>query len=181
MNLCIHWAVLYISQRYGMGRRETQGRYSSWHQSQPEQIWMELIKGFVVQSVQFTCSVVSSSLRPHGLQHTRHSCPSPTPNLLKLKSIESVMPPNHINLCLPLLLLHSIFPSIRVFSNESVLQFFTLGGQSIGVSASVSVLPMNIQDWFPLRWTSWISFQSKGLSRVPFKTTVQFFSVQLSL
>ena len=75
-------------------------------------------------------------------------------------SIESVMPSNHLILCGPLLLPPSIFPSIRVFSNESS---FTSGGQSIGVSASASVLPMNIQDWFLLGWTGWISLESKGL------------------
>ena len=98
---------------------------------------------------------------------------------LKLKSIESVMPSNHLILCHPLLLLHSIFPSIRVFS---VSQFFPSGGQSIGASASASVLPMNIQGWFPLGWTGWISLQSKGLSRVFSNTTVQkhqFFGTQL--
>ena len=82
-------------------------------------------------------------------------------SLLKPMSIESVMPSNHLILCRPLLLLPSIFPSIRVFSNESV---FTSGGQIIGVSASTSVLPMNIQDWFPLGSTGWTSSQSKGLS-----------------
>ena len=91
-------------------------------------------------------------------------------SLLKLVSIGLVMPSNHLILCHLLLLLPSIFPSIRVFSNESVL---TSGGQSIGVSASASVLPMNIQDWFLLGWTSWISLQSKGLSRVFSNTTVQ--------
>ena len=75
-------------------------------------------------------------------------------NLLKLMSIELVMPSNHLILCQPLLLLPSIFPSIKVFSNESVLP---ISGQSIGVSASASVLPMNIQDWVPLGWTGWIS------------------------
>ena len=84
-------------------------------------------------------------------------------SLLKLMSIESVMPSNHLILCCPLLLLPSIFPSIRVFPNESILH---ISGQSIGVSASTSVLPKNIQDWFPLGWTGWISLQSKGLSRV---------------
>ena len=100
-------------------------------------------------------------------------------SLLKLMSIESVMPSNHLILCHPLFLLPSIFPSIRVFTNES---FFASGGPSIGASASV--LPMNIQDWFPLGWTGWISLQSKGLSRVFSDTTVQkhqFFSTQLSL
>ena len=101
-------------------------------------------------------------------------------SLLKLMSIESVMPSNHLILCRPLLLLPSIFPSIGVFSNESVL---SIRCQSIGVSASVSVLPMNIQHWLPLGWTGWISLQSKGLSRVFSNTTVQnhqFFSAQPS-
>ena len=103
-------------------------------------------------------------------------------SLLKLAPTESVMPSNHLILCRPLLLLPSVFPSIRVFSDESI--FFALGGQSIGVSASTSVLPMNIQDWFPLGWTDWISWQLKRLSRVFSNTTVQkhqFFSSQLSL
>ena len=84
-------------------------------------------------------------------------------SLPKLMSIELVMPSNHLILCCPLLLMPSIFPSIRVFSNESVLH---IGGQSIGVSASASVLPVNVQDWFPLWLTGWISLQCKGLSRV---------------
>ena len=89
---------------------------------------------------------------------------------LKLLSIESVMPSNHLILCRCLLLLPSIFPSIRVFPMS---QFFTSGGQSNGVSASGSVLPMNIQDWFPLGWTGWISLQSKGPSRIFSNSTVQ--------
>ena len=99
----------------------------------------------------------------------------------KPMSIESVMPSNHLILCHPLLLLPSIFPSIRVFSMS---QFFTSGGQSIGVSASTSVLPMNTQDWSPLGWTGWISLQSKGHSRVFSNTTVQkhqFFCTHLCL
>ena len=102
-------------------------------------------------------------------------------NLLKLMSIESVMPSNHLILYCPLLLLPWIFPSNRSFQ---MTRFFTSGGQSIGVSASTSVLLMNIQDWSPLGWTRWISLQSKGLSRVFSDTTVQkhqFFSAQLSL
>ena len=102
----------------------------------------------------------------------------------RLTSIESVMPSNHLILCRPLLLLPPIPPSIRVFSNEStLLQLFSWGGQSIGVSASASVLPMNTQDWCPLEWTGWISLRSKGLSRVFSNTTVQkhqFFGAQLS-
>ena len=97
--------------------------------------------------------------------------------LLKLMSIESVMPSNHLILCCPLLLLLSFM----VLSNWSV---FASGGQSIGVSASISVLPMNIQDWFPLGWTGWTSLMSKGLSRVFSNTTFQkhqFFGSKLSL
>ena len=102
-------------------------------------------------------------------------------NLLKLMSIELVMPPNHLVLCSPLLLLPSIFPSIRVFSKESALH---IRWPNIGVSVSTSVLPMNSQASFPLGWTGWISLLSKGLSRVFSNTTVQkhqFFSAQLSL
>ena len=98
-------------------------------------------------------------------------------SLLKLMSIESVMPSKHVNPSLPLLFL----PSILLIP---VSQFFASDGQSIGISASASVLPMNIQDWFPLGWIGLISLQSKGLSRVFSNTTVQkhqFFSAQLSL
>ena len=90
-------------------------------------------------------------------------------SLLKLMPMESMMLSNHLILCHPLLLPPSIFPSIRVLSNESALHNrWTI----IGVSASISVLPMNIQDWFPLGWTGWISLKSKGLSRVFSNTTV---------
>ena len=122
------------------------------------------------------------SLWPHGRQHARLPNPSITnsQNLLKLMSIELVMPSNHLSLCCPLLLLSSVFPSIRLFSKESVL---CIRCPSTGASASASVLPMNIQDWFPLGWTGLISLQFKGLSRVFSNTTVQkhqFFGAQLS-
>ena len=91
-------------------------------------------------------------------------------SLLKLTSIESVMPTSHLILCRPLLLLPSIFPSL--LGSFKMSQLFISDGQSIRVSASTSVLPMNIQDWFPLGWTGWISLQSKGLSRVFSNTTV---------
>ena len=100
---------------------------------------------------------------------------------LKLMSIALVMPSNYIILCHPLLLPPSIFPTSGSFQ---MIQFFASGGQSIRVSASTSVLPMNIQNWFPLGWTGWISLLSKGLSRVFSNTAVQqykFFSTQLSL
>ena len=102
-------------------------------------------------------------------------------NLLKLISIESVMPSHHLILCCPLLLLSSIFPSIRVFWNESVLHI----RRPKYWSFSFSISPSNEhQDWSPLRWTGWISLQSKGLSRVFSNTTVQkyqFFGAQFSL
>ena len=102
-------------------------------------------------------------------------------SLLKLMSIESVMPSSHLILCRPLLLLPPIPPSIRVFSNESVL--YTRRQKYWSFRFNIS-FPMNIQDWFPLGWIGWISLQSKGLSRVFSNTTVQkhqFFSTQLSL
>ena len=91
-------------------------------------------------------------------------------NLFKLMFLKSVMPSKHRIFCHPLLLLPSIFPSIRVFSMS---QLFASGGQTIGVSASASVLPMNTQAWSPLGWTRWISSQPKGLSRFFSNTTVQ--------
>ena len=139
-------------------------------------------------------SVVSDSLWPHESQHARPPCPSPTPRVhTDSRPSKSVMPSSHLILCHPLLLLPSIPPSIRVFSNKSQLlleilisnqsQLFAWGGQSIGVSTLASVLPMNTQDWSLLEWTGWISLQSKGLSRV-FSNTIlqkhQFFSAQLS-
>ena len=94
---------------------------------------------------------------------------------LKLPSIESVMPSSHLILCRPLLLLPSVFPSIRVFY-FLMSQFFSSGGQRFGASATASVLPMNIQDWFPLGWTGLISLQPKGLSRVFSSSTVLHFT-----
>ena len=99
----------------------------------------------------------------------------------KLTSIVSGMPSNHLILYHPFLLLPQSFPASGSFPMS---QLFPSGGQSIGVSASTSVLPMNTQDWSPSEWTGWISLQSKGLSRVFSKTTVQkhqFFGTQLSL
>ena len=128
---------------------------------------------------QFSHSVMSNSLRPHELQHIRPPCPSPTLGV-RLNPCPLSWPSNHLILCRPLLPLPSILPSIGSFQMS---QLFTSGGQSIGVSASKSVLPMNTQDWSPLGWIGWISLQSKGLSRVFSNTTVQkhqFFGAQLS-
>ena len=125
--------------------------------------------------------VVSDSLQPHGMQYARPPCPSPTSRAYSNSYPLSQWCHPTISSCHPFLLLPSIFPINR---SLQMSQLFASAGQSIGVSASTSVLPMNIQDWFPLGWTGWISLQSKGLSRVISNTTVQkhqFFSAQLSL
>ena len=131
--------------------------------------------------VQFSRSVMFDSLQCHGLQHARPPYPSPTPEVYsKLMSIESVMPSNHLILCYPLLLQPSIFPSIRVFSNESALHIRWPKDWSFSFNISPS---MNTEDC-SLGWNGWISLQSKGFSRVFSNTTVQkhkFFSTQLSL
>ena len=134
-------------------------------------------------SVQFSRSVVSTLCDPVDCSMSGFPVHHHYQSLLKLISIESVMPPNHLIPCRPLLLRPSIFHSLRLFSNE----FFASGGQSIGASASAFVRPVNFQDWFPLGLTGLISLQSKGLSRVFSNTTVQehqffstvFFMVQL--
>ena len=128
-------------------------------------------------SVQFRRSVVSNSLRPHGLQHARPPCPLPTPRVYSNSCpLSQWCHPTISSLVVPFSSCPQSFPASGPFQ---ISQFFTSGGQSIGVLASSSVLPMNIQDWFPLGWTGWISLQSKGLSRVFSNTTVQkhqFFS-----
>ena len=133
-------------------------------------------------SVQFTHSVVSDSLRPHESQHTRPPCPSPTPGVYPNSCPSSQWcHPAISSSVVPFSSHPQSFPASGSFQMS---QLFTSGGQSIGVSASASVLPMSTQDWSPLGWTGWISLQSKGLARVFSKTTVQkyqFFSSQLSL
>ena len=138
--------------------------------------------GLQGHSVQFSCSVVSDSLQPHEPQHTRTPRPSPAPRVYS-----NSCPLNQW--CHPTILF-SVVPfsfcpqSFLASGSFQMSKLFTWGGQSIGVSASASVLPVNTQDWSPLGWTGWISLQSKGLSRVFYNTTVQkyqFFSSQLSL
>ena len=125
----------------------------------------------------FSHSVVSNSLRSHGLQYARVICPSLIPPcLFKLMPIESMMPSNHLMLGQALLFLHSIFPSIRIFSNESA---FPSGGQSIGSSASALVLPMNIQGWFSLEMTGLISLSARDSQESP--PTPQFESINSSV
>ena len=131
-------------------------------------------------SVQFNCSVMSSSLWPHGLQQARPPCPSPTPRVYSNSCpLSWWCHPTISSSVIPFSSCPQSFPASGAFQMS---QFFASGGQSIGVSASASVFPMNIQDWFPLGWTDWISLQSKGLSRVFSNTTAQkhqFFGAQL--
>ena len=131
--------------------------------------------------IQFSCSVVSDSLQPHGLQNTWLPCPSPTPRAYSnSRPLHRWCHPTISSSGIPFSCLQS-FPASGSFQMS---QFFTSGGQNIRVSASASVLPMNIQDWFPLGLTGFISLQSKGISRVFSNTTVQkhqFFCAQLSL
>ena len=137
--------------------------------------------GFSLSSVQFSSvSHVRLFVTQWTAAHQASLSITNSQSLLKLMSTESVMPSNHLILCRPLLLLPSIFP---ISGSFQMSQLFTSNGQSIGASASASVLPMNIQGWFPLGWTGRISLQSKGLSRVFSNTTVQkhqFFGAQPS-
>ena len=134
-----------------------------------------------VSSVQFSRSVVSNSLWPHGLQHTRPPCSSPTPGVYSNPCPLSWW--CHPTISSSVVPFSSCLQSFPASGSFQMSQFFASGGQSTGVSASASVLPMNIQDWFPLGWSGLISLQSKGLSRVFSNTTVQKhqFSAQLSL
>ena len=134
------------------------------------------------RAVQFSHSVTSNSLRSYGLQHARPPCPSPTPGVYSNSCPLSRW--YHPTISSSVVPFSSYFQSFPASGSFQMSQFFTSGGQSNGVSASASVLPMNIQDWFPLGWTGWISLLFKGLSRVFSNTTVQkhqFFGTPLSL
>ena len=133
------------------------------------------------KSVQFSCSVVSDSLWPHESQHARPPCPSPTPGVFSDSRPSSWW--YHPAISSSVIPFSSCPQSLPASKSFPVSQLFAWGGQSIGVSASASVLPMNTQDWSPLQCTGWISLQSKWLSRVFSSTTVQkhqFFGAQLS-
>ena len=133
------------------------------------------------QSVQFSCSVVSNYLHPMACSTPGLPVLHQLPEFIQthVHWVGDAIQPFH-----PLFPFSSSLQSFPASGSFPMSQFFASGGQSIGVSASASVLPMNIQDWFPSGWTGWISLQSKGLSRVFSNTTVQkhqFFSPQLSL
>ena len=121
---------------------------------------LRIFHGSHLQSNQFSRSIVSNSLWPHGLQHTRPPCPSPTPGVYS-----NSCPLNwwcHPTISSSVIPFSSHLQSFPASGSFPMSQFFTSAGQSVGVSASPSVLPVNIQDWFPLGWTGWISLQSKG-------------------
>ena len=156
------------------------GMSSPWGKLVPDPIWL----GF--WSVQFSRSVVSNSWL-HGLQHTRPPCSVPTPGACSNSCPSSWW--CHPAISSSVVPFSSCLQSFPASGSFPTSQFFASGGQNIGVSASASVLPMTIQDWFPLGWTGWISLQFKGLSRVFSNTTSStasilqhsaFFIVQLS-
>ena len=141
----------------------------------------ELKLNYIFSSVQFSHSVVSNSLQAHEPQHARPPCPSPTPGVHPNPcSLSQWCHPTMSSCVIPFFSCPQSFPVSGFFPMS---QLFTSSGQSIGVSASESVLPTNTQDWSPLGWTGWISLQSKGLSRVFSNTIIrkhQFFGTQLS-
>ena len=138
------------------------------------------ITNYPKSSVQFSCSVMSDSLQLHEPQHTRPPCESPTPGVHpNRRPLSQWSHPNILSSIIPFSSCPQSFPESGSFQMS---QLFASGGQNIGVSASTSVLQMNTQEWSPLRWTGWISLQSKGLSRVFSNTIVQkhqFFRAQL--
>ena len=146
------------------------------------QYWLSRLLKNQFSLIQFSCSVVSDSLQPHESQHARPPCPSPTPRVHSNSCPSSQW-------CCPAIS-SSVVPfsscpqSVPASESFPMSQLFAWGGQSIGISALASVLSKNTQDWSPLGWTTWISLQSMGLSRVFSNTTAQkrqFFSTQLSL
>ena len=132
-------------------------------------------------SVQFSCSVMSDSLRPHESQHARPPCPSPTPGVHS--DSRSSSQSCHPAISSSVVPFSSCPQSLPASESFPMSQLFPWGGQSTGVSALISLLPKKSQGWSPSEWTGWISLQSKGLSRVYSNTTVQkpqFFGAQLS-
>ena len=151
----------------------------SFHSNPKEGQCQKMFK-LLYSSVQFSHSVVSASLRPHESQHAMPPCPSPTPGVHSNSHSSSQW--CHPAISFSVVPFSSCPQSLPASESFPMSQLFTWGGQSIGVSTSTSVLPMNTQDWSPLERTGWISLQSKGLSRVFSSTTVkkhQFFSTQL--
>ena len=160
-------------------KEESEKAGLKWNIKKTNGIWShQSIRISSVNSVNHS----SLTLPPHGLQHTRLPCPSPTPG-----AFSNSCPQRwwcHPTVSSSVVPFSSNLQSIPVSGSFPMSQFFTSGGQSIGVSILASVLPMNIQDWFPLGFTGWNSLQSKGLSRIFSNITVQkqqFFRAQCSL
>ena len=153
------------------------GEWKSWYE-----LKIQKMKIMGIRSLQFSHSFVSDSLWPLGLQHVRLPRPSPTPGAYSNSCPLSRW--CHPTISSSVVPFSSLPQSLPASGSFPMSQLFTSGGQSIGVLASASVLPMNIQDWFLLGWTGWISLHSKGLSRVFSNSTVQkhqFFYTQTSL
>ena len=155
-------------------------------QNEKEELKLSLFANMILyihfSSVQFSRLVMSNSLWPHGLQHDRLPYPSPTPRAYSTSCPLSRW--CHLTISSSVVPCSSHLQFLPASGSFPMSRFFTSGGQSFGVPASASVLPINNQDWFPLGWNGWISLQSKGLSRVFSNTTVQkhqFFSTQFSL
>ena len=156
-----NWIQIYQQNFIKFVKTGTDGRYADRYIDRYSKLHL---------SVKFCPSVMSDSLQPHGLQHTRLSCPSPTPGAYSNSCpLSQWSHPTISSSVIPFSSHLQSFPASRSFL---VSQFFISGGQRTGVSASASVLPMNIQDWFPLGLTGLISLQCKGLSRVFSSTTV---------
>ena len=158
--------------------------YPNGYTSPTANFWKSFLNRLIFSSVQFSRSVVSNSLWPHESQHARPPCPSLTPGVYSNSCPSSRW--CHPAISSSVALFSSCPQSLPALGSFPMSQLFTWGGQNTGVSASASVLPMNTQDWSLLGWTTWISLQSKGLSRVfsnskasSFRCSA-FFTVQLS-
>ena len=193
-SCCIHFSEIYsyltliivLPYFYNQQKSMKYNCTGEVHSQRGKEVWSDSYSyhctNLLFSSVQFNCSVVSNSLQLHGLQHARPPCPSPTPGVYSNSCLLSQW--CHPTISSSVVPFSSCLQSFPPSGSFQASQFFASGGQSIGVSASASVLPMNIQDWFPPGWTGWISLQSKGLSRTFSYTTVQkhqFFCAQLSL
>ena len=175
------WEIPWTEESGGL---QLMGSQRIRHDWATEHAVINIYNAVLVSSVQFSSvqSVVSDFLRSHGLQHARPPCPSSTSEVYSNPCPLSWW--CHPTISSSVVPFSSHLQSFPASESFQMSQLFTWGGRSIGVSASTSVLPMNIQDWFPLGWTDWISLQSKGLSRAFSNTTVQkhqFFGTQLSL
>ena len=182
--ICSIQCIIYISENIKYHKKSIVGMPKMKTQTPTTKLldkYLLFMLSYFNLSVQFSHSVMSDSLWPHELHHARPPCPSPTPRVHSNPCpLSSWCHPTISSSVVPFSSCPQSFPAPGPFQMS---QLFTSGGQSTGVSASASVLPMNTQDWSPLGWTGWISLQSKGLSRGFSKTTVQkhkFFGAQLS-